>query len=234
MDAKLARDVRMLKAYAAGTTVCLIVLLLTAFQSEGKQKFGEIDVERINIVEPDGRIDLVISNTTHFPPPIWKGKPMGERKDQNGPGMVFYNDEGSEDGGLVFSGVTQDGKYQAGAGLLFDQYDQDQIVGIDYGDSNGERTAGLYVWERPNTPLIDLVHKRQAILSMPAGPAKDAALKQFQEQGARGEFGGQSRVFVGKNEKNTSEVMLADTQGKPGSVLILRCSPITGGSRSRP
>jgi hypothetical protein len=31
----------------------------------------------------------------------------------------------------------------------------------------------------------------------------------------RGDFGGQSRVFVGKNEKNTSEVTLADAQGKP-------------------
>ncbi len=50
---------------------------------------------------------------------------------------------------------------------------------------------------------------------MPEGPAKEAALKEFQEAGARGEFGGQARVFVGKNAKNTSEVTLADAFGKP-------------------
>lgn len=219
MDSKLVRDVRLLKAYAVGTTICLVVLLLTAFQSERKQKFGEVDAERINIVEPDGRIDMVITDKVHFPPPVWKGKPMDVGRQgttgQGLPGIIFYNGEGTEDGGLAFSGGTRDGKYEAGAGLIFDQYDQDQIVGIEYDDDNGERSAGLHVWERPNSPLIDLIRKQQSIQSMPNGPEKDAALKQFQEQASRGDFGGQSRVFVGKNEKNTSEVTLADAQGKP-------------------
>jgi hypothetical protein len=219
MDAKLVRDVRLLKAYAIASTVAFLILLLTAAQSEKKQTFGEIDAQRINIVEPDGRVDLVITNQAHFPPPVWKGKPMDVGRQgasgQGLPGIVFYNAEGTENGGLAFSGSTQEGKYQAGAGLIFDQYDQDQIVGIDYDDDNGERTAGLHVWERPNTPLIDLVRKQQSIQSMPEGPAKEAALKQLQEQATRGDFGGQSRVFVGKNEKNTSEVTLADAEGKP-------------------
>jgi hypothetical protein len=131
------------------------------------------------------------------------------------PGFVFYNAEGTEAGGLAFSGRTREGKHQAGAGLIFDQYDQDQIVGIEYDENNGERTAGLHVWERPNTPLIDLVRKQQTVQKMPEGPAKQTALKDFQAAAARGEFGGQSRVFVGKNAKNSSEVTLADAQGKP-------------------
>jgi hypothetical protein len=76
MEAKLARDVRLLKVYAVFITLGCAVLFLTAFQSEKKQKFGEIDAERINIVEPDGRVDMVITDNTHFPPPMWKGKPM--------------------------------------------------------------------------------------------------------------------------------------------------------------
>jgi hypothetical protein len=219
MNAKLVRDVRLLKAYAIASTVCFFILLLTAAQSERKQRFGEIDAERINIVEPDGRVDMVITDKAHFPPPSWKGKPMDVgRQGETGqglPGIVFYNAEGTDDGGLAFSGGTREGKYQAGAGLIFDQYDQDQIVGIAYDDDNGERTAGLHVWERPNTPLIDLIRKQQSIEGMPEGPAKEAALKQLQEQATRGDFGGQSRVFVGKNEKNTSEVTLADAERKP-------------------
>jgi hypothetical protein len=133
---------------------------------------------------------------------------------QGMPGIIFYNAEGDEAGGLAFKSSNRNGKRQAGAALMFDQYEQDELVGIDYDEENGERTAGLHVWERPNTPLIDLVKKSQSVQNMPEGPAKEAALKEFQEAGARGEFGGQTRVFVGKNAKNTSEVTLADAEGK--------------------
>lgn len=219
MGIKLERDVRFLKIYAVTTTVGLGVLFLTAFHSTRARKFDEIDAERINIIEPDGKLDMVITDKSHFPPPVWKGKPMEVgRKGEVGqglPGLVFYNTEGTEAGGLAFTGSSQDGKLQAGAGLIFDQYDQDQIVAIDYNEGNDGRAAGLHVWERPDTPLIDLVRKQQSIGHMPEGAAKQAALKQFREQAARGEFGGQTRVFVGKNEKDASEVTLADAQGKP-------------------
>lgn len=215
MDAKLARDVRLLKAYAVFSTIGFAVLLLVGFQSAQNQKFTTIDAERINIVEPDGRIDMVLTDKAHFPPPVWKGKPMNVGRQgavgQGIPGIVFYNTEGTEDGGLAFTG----GANKANAGLIFDQYNQDQIVGLEYDESGGQRNAGLYVWERPNTPLIDLIQKSQSIQDMPDGPAKQNALREFQQAAQRGDFGGQSRVFVGKNEKGVSELTLADAQGKP-------------------
>lgn len=61
MDAKLPRDVRLPKVYAAIFTIGFVVLLLTAFPSEQMQKFSQIDVKRINIVEPDGNLDMVIT-----------------------------------------------------------------------------------------------------------------------------------------------------------------------------
>ena len=231
MDRKLARDVRLLKAYAVFTTLALIVLLLTAFQSERKQKLGEIDVERINIVEPDGKVDMVITDKAHFPPPMWKGKPMEiGRQGMAGegmPGIIFYNAEGDEAGGLAFSSSHRNGKRQAGTALMFDQYEQDELVGMEYDEEDGERTAGLHVWERPNTPIIDLVKKSQALQNMPEGPAKQAAAKEFQEAAARGEFGGQTRVFVGKNPKNSSEVTLADALGKPRIRMTVEASGLS-------
>lgn len=219
MDTKLARDVRLLKLYAVLTTLCLVILLVTAFQRETKPKFTEIDAERINIVEPDGRVDMVITDNQHFPPPMWKGKPMEINRQgmaaQGMPAIIFYNAEGDEAGGLAFRSSNSNGKHQAGAGLMFDQYEQDEVVGVDYDDENGERTAGLHVWERPNTPIIDLVRKFQSIQSMPEGPAKQAALKEAQQAQDRGEFGGQARVFVGKNTSNASEVTLSDVRGRP-------------------
>ncbi len=75
MESKLERDVRFLKIYAAAATLFCAALLLSAFTVQGrKRKFEEIDVERINIVEKDGRLRMVISNEARQHPGISNGK----------------------------------------------------------------------------------------------------------------------------------------------------------------
>lgn len=219
MNGKIARDVRLLKVYAVITTFGLVVLFLSGFHSQRAQKVGVIDAQRINIVEPDGRVDMVLTDKAHFPPPVWKGKPINVKRrgavGRGVPGIVFYNSEGTEDGGLAFMGRTKNGKTEASAALTFDQYNQDQIISMGYDENNGARTAALQVWERPNTPLIDLIKRLQSIQDMPTGPAKQAAQERLQQEEAQGKFGGQTRVFVGRNAKDASEVILSDAQGKP-------------------
>ena len=62
----LRRDVRLLKIYALCSTTAFFVFALAAFArpmlTASKAKFDEIDVERINVVEKDGKLRLVISN----------------------------------------------------------------------------------------------------------------------------------------------------------------------------
>lgn len=56
MESKLEREVRFLKIYAILATLGCIVMIASAFTLQGRnQKFAEIDVERINIVEKDGQ-----------------------------------------------------------------------------------------------------------------------------------------------------------------------------------
>ena len=75
METKLEREVRFLKAYVVGGTLLGVVLVLTAFTLQStRQKFGEIDVERINIVEKDGKLRMVISNEERQHPGIVNGK----------------------------------------------------------------------------------------------------------------------------------------------------------------
>ena len=53
---KLEKEVRFLKVYAVVTTLLFVVLVFSAFQQANqKTRFTEIDVERINIVEKDGK-----------------------------------------------------------------------------------------------------------------------------------------------------------------------------------
>jgi hypothetical protein len=206
MDNKIARDVRYLKIYSVLLTLALSVVLLTAFQQDHNTKFDQIDAQRINILEPNGKIDLAISNKILFPAPILNGKVM-ERSVDVGPGMIFFNGEGEEQGGLIWNGGTKDGKYSAGAGLLFDQYKQDQTVGFAYDDENGKRSAGLTVWDHPDYPLTDIWDKSQIIKKMVPGPEKDQAMKDL------GKEWGSQRVFVGKQPDKSAVLLLADTKG---------------------
>jgi hypothetical protein len=79
--------------------------MLTGASPPRRQSFDEIQVHRIDVVEPNGTLRMVISNKNRLPPVIVNGKEhpeMGEPRPQAG--MLFYNDEGSENGGLIFGG----------------------------------------------------------------------------------------------------------------------------------
>lgn len=208
METKLEKEVRFLKAYAIIATLLCAVFVLTAFTLQSrKQKFEEIDVERINIVEKDGQLKLVISNGERQHPGVIDGKMLARKRP---PGMLFFNEKGDECGGLSFSGDQKDGQGSAGALLAFDRFRQDQTVGIQYGEGNGQYYAGLRVWERPATSLGLVIDKLAALEKMSEGPAKTAALQEL-----RATAGGAERVMVGRDREQAAVVRLADAQGKP-------------------
>jgi hypothetical protein len=216
METKLEREVRWLKVYAGLSSLLLMGLLAAGFVQEtpAKTKFGEIDVERINVVEKDGKLDLVISNMERMPPPIINGKALAQNAGHRSPGLLFYNGKGDEDGGLAFgSRALPNGEFTASGQLMFDQYNQDQIVGIQYSDNNGARTAGLRVWDRSDTPIDEIISKLNGL----QGPERDAAMKKMVDAG----MVGAARVFVGKLPDKTAQVLLADDKGRPRLVMAV-------------
>src|SRR6266496_2999869 len=128
MDNKLQRDVRLLKAYSILITVLLgVIAFSAASRADQKTKFEEIDVERINVVEKDGKLKLVISNGERQHPGTIDGRTLSRKRPA---GLLFFNDAGDECGGLSFSGNQKDGKGNASALLAFDRFRQDQTVGL--------------------------------------------------------------------------------------------------------
>ena len=103
----IERDVRFLKRYAIVTTTLLARDLGGRVHAvvARRAKFDEIDVERINIREPNGNYRMVISNRPRSIGPIYKNKPFGYEGGGR-PGIIFFNDEGTENGGLTFTGST--------------------------------------------------------------------------------------------------------------------------------
>jgi hypothetical protein len=63
--------------------------------------------------------------------------------------MLFYNNEGTEAGGLIFGGRREaNGTISQGLNLTFDQYDQDQTVQLTHQDNGGNRVSGLVLADR--------------------------------------------------------------------------------------
>jgi hypothetical protein len=174
-------------------------------------RFQEISVERINIVEPDGKLRLTISDAARSPGWVFHGKPYPGRP--HSAGMIFFNDEGEEDGGLTFGGHKVDGKYSADGGLSFDQFDQDETVTLRYTDENGQKRQGLFLTDRANIPIADMLAKRDSLRAMPAGPGRDEAVKAWAEN--NGHPIAATRVAVDRDASKSAVVSLADPQGHP-------------------
>ncbi|MHB1957770.1 MAG: hypothetical protein ACYCO5_01930 [Acidobacteriaceae bacterium] len=133
-------------AYSAVLSTTFAVVLLMGAGSHRTKTFDEIQVHRINVVEPDGTLRMVISDRDRMPGIIVKGKefPKGDRPQA---GMLFYNDEGTETGGLIFGGHRNEkGEIvDSGGSLTFDKFGGRQIVQLAGVDDKGYRFAGLAV-----------------------------------------------------------------------------------------
>jgi hypothetical protein len=164
--------------------------------------FTELDVQRINVREPDGTLRMTITNSATAPDFIFKGKehPFPNRQ---AAGILFFNDEGTETGGLLFGGAKKGQHIGSGGHLSFDQYEQDQVISLDQTEESGRRRAGLTFFDRPATPLsLELIDK----MNTAEGEAEFEKLKEA------GGFG-YPRVFIGKTENRASTVILRDAKG---------------------
>jgi hypothetical protein len=226
LDERTRRELRFLRTYTLAATALLGVVSLAAFRRAGESaRFEEITVERINVVEPGGKLRLVIANRERSPAQFSHGKTFG-RPGQR-PGMIFYNDEGDENGGLAFFGKRENGKVTAFSGLMFDQYDQDQVIALQYIERDGRRRMGLQVLDRPDVALVDVIERQQAIARMPEGPAKDSAWRQLAAYQGGVPFGA-PRLFVGRDTSKAAVVNLSD---KTGRVRLRLAVDSAGGAR---
>lgn len=212
--AQLKREVRLLRACMLSAVLLIVIVGLTAFRSaSAPTRFDEIDAQRINIREPDGKLRMVLSNKARSSGPIEHGRAFGYAGGTR-PGIIFFNDEETEDGGLVFDGKTENGKYTAGAQLSFDQYNHDQVVTLSYDDNNGDRNEGLMVADRRGPPVQVRSRQVDSLRSMPDGPAKDSATRRiFGPVNGAPQFA--SRVFVGRRDNGNAAVVLMDGKGRP-------------------
>ena len=183
------------------------------------ERFEEIEVERINIVDPDGTLRLTISNNERMPDPIIDGKVLGKRGGiaTKAAGFIFFNDEGDECGGFTWSGGKTEGGYSSGMGISFDQFKNDEVFTITHSEVNGERYAGINISDRPtDVSIVELVDRANAINEIEDEEEKSEKLRTLSEQ-----HGPKTRVSLGRGRQGEAALILGDTKGRPRLVLMV-------------
>jgi len=195
---------RAIGGYAAVMTLATAWLALAAV-APAAAKFDTIDVQRINVREPDGTLRLAISNHALIPGLIYGGR---EYPHPNRPeaGMIFYNDQGDENGGLVFDGGLKNGKPTNGGSFTFDRWHQDQTLQLISTEDGGDRRAGLAINDRPDQPMDIKAGLR--VRTMKPGPDRDALAVKAGFTNAR-------RAWLGRSANGTVALVLSDPQGRP-------------------
>lgn len=214
MTVSIRRQIRILQIYAAASFAVMAFVAFTAFAQSPAQRIEELTVQRLNVVDANGTLRMVISNKDKMHPGVLDGVTINRPRPVAG--MLFFNDEGDEVGGLTFTGTDNNGR-RASASFMFDQLKQDQTIGISYSEGNGQRSAGLHVWDRSEQPLSDLIKGLNAANALPEGPPRDEAVKAVRAKAPAGP----RRVFVGKNSEKAATVSLADANGKPRLVMTV-------------
>lgn len=164
----LEAQLRWLRRYTVGSTLALAALVVASFTTHrGAARFTELEVERINVVESDGRYALVIANAARLPGPIVRGEEYpadisGGRVEASG--ILFFNHEGTEAGGLTYGSMPVRQGAAAGGSFTLDRMNQDQVVQMTYQEVGSRVFAGLQVWDRPARHiegLLDAVMARR-------------------------------------------------------------------------
>ena len=202
-------------AVAAGSLIPLTFAAADPQPQPNVTHFDEISVNRLNIVEPNGRYRLVLANSARFPGLFMEGREYRHHS-RDGGGMLFFNDDGDEVGGLSLR--SNAANRSAGGAITFDQYKQDQTVSLLYNESNGTRTAGMRVWDRPNYSIQPLMEMSDRAARAPNDAERNRIREEMRSFAMANGGGGAERMFAGKVQDD-SVVRLNDPQGRPRLVM---------------
>lgn len=213
--ASLRVELRRQRRIVAALALLLSAGLLTAFarSREGRhEEFEEIDVGRINVIEPDGTVRLVLSNRSQFPGDWYRGTENARPDRRAFAGMLFVNDEGTEVGGLIFRGAGGDGGSDAALSLTFDRCRQDQVLQLLHAESGGRTQTGVQVNDRPDPRDFSIADVRALLPELETlGPAeREARIAALSDEGKLG----QPRAFLGTTRERDSTLALRDAKGR--------------------
>lgn len=226
MMAQLNRKVRILQFLVFGTITTLAGAATLGFsrpsgsQDPKVEKFDEITVGRINVVEPDGTLRLVVSSKGRFPGDFFKGAENPRPNRQHAAGMLFLNDEGTECGGLIYAGKKDDiAGISSGMSLTFDRFRQDQVLQLLHQEEGSFATTGLSINDRPDGTKYSVADMKRDFAEIENLPP-DQQQARYAALQADGKLGS-PRAFLGTTRDQGSALMLNDAAGRPRLLMMV-------------
>ena len=214
---------RFLAIYSGCLTVIFAITVLAGFsRSKRSAEFDQITVHRVNVVEPDGTVRLIISDKAEFPGLFLHRKEIARPDRSDSAGMLFVNDEGTEDGGLIYGGSKEAGKNPSSfSHLSFDQYDQDQTLVLGASLEEGKRASGVTVNDAGNYLITpEFIAEAERLKAMPHGQARADAWAAFRQKYS----GDAERAFFGRQQDDSVGMNLRDAQGRVRAELTVNAN----------
>ena len=179
----------------------------------------EITTERLNIVGKDGNKYVVISNPEKQALATINGKPINpEETERNTAGLLFFNEDGDEIGGLVY-GIDSTESYQL---LTFDQRKNDQIMTLrkdEYlEDGKWKKQYGLLLQDRSEKQSNVIISELNKIRNI-----ADTVLrkKEYEKFYNNPDNLAPQRLFIGKTYSENVGLFLMDKNNKPRLQIFL-------------
>jgi hypothetical protein len=230
VERRLAALRRTTTATAIASAAALGVAIVAVTTPGRPGSIDELTVGRLNVVEPDGTPRMIIASRARFPGSFTRGQEIARPDRRDIAGILFVDDEGTENGGLVQNGqLDKDGKPRAGLSLTFDRFRQDQMLQLVLDEEGDRAAASLVLSDRPSYrefSVDDLVRLTSELARLPPDQ-RAAAVRHHEELGhfghARGYFGtrdGSARLALNDPQGRPRLVLSVSPQGEPSIALL--------------
>lgn len=215
-----ASKVKFLTHYSTFLTIIMVSFFLFSFNKIRQiENFEEINVKRINIIENDGTIRMVLSNKELQHSGRIDGKDWEKRERPSG--LIFFNDEGDECGGLIYQTKETKNGLISGMSITMDRYKDDQVLQLSNQETvvNGKIMSqrGIHINDFPMdshiTKRMEMLEEAQKITNPEERKKK---INEIYDQ-----FGERNLLFLGKTKGNSQGLFLSDSKGQPKMMIYV-------------
>ncbi|WP_452229445.1 hypothetical protein [Lacinutrix sp. MEBiC02404] len=221
---KSNRELVILRAFTVSTVAIMAIFLLFSFKTNENKKFGTIDVERINIVEADGTIKMIITNVEQFPNGTNTVNNRAVTKDRKKrSGMLYFNEDGIECGGFIYDGTKNENGHSSGLSLTYDQYDGDQVMQLlttDVGKGEERRVSSALTF---NDRTANVSQQETTKIMEEINRIADRKLRKqkYKEYADQGLIGGTPRIMLGKTGSQNNGLFLFGEKGETKAMFYV-------------
>jgi hypothetical protein len=220
---KIEKEIKILRGAVVASLALSVVMLTSGMTANNDGRFENLSVERLNIIEADGTVKMLLTNTDRFPTTEEvNGKVLNENRKKRS-GMLFFNEEGIEAGGFIYDGSKNAQGHSAGMSLTFDKYDGDQVMQLlTVDEKRGDRRvirSGLAFNDRAKLETQDSTREIMRELAHITDDAdRNKKIAEYEQQGL---IGGAPRILLGKTSEQNNGLFLFAKDGSPRAMFFV-------------